>query len=70
MSSPVHDIATSKTAAAAAITGTVLGFTLSEWAALVTIVFVLMQIVVLMPKFVKQCREYWRKFSAWRSKRG
>lgn len=47
---------------AAAVGGTVLGLTWSEWAAIITILYVIMQIVVLMPKFLETIQQ-------WRAKR-
>jgi hypothetical protein len=41
-----------------AVGGTVLGLTWSEWAAIVTIVYVAMQIVVLLPKFYETVKRW------------
>lgn len=66
----VTDLATGKAATASVVVGAVLGLTISEWAALATLVFVVMQIVVISPKVFHQLREYARALKQWRSKRG
>jgi hypothetical protein len=43
MNDAVQDIVTSKTATGVTVAGSVLGLTFSEWAAVVTVVFVLYQ---------------------------
>lgn len=65
----VQDAITGKAATGAAVIGAFLGLTISEWAALATLVFVVLQIIVISPKAVHQLREYARVFRAWRLKR-
>lgn len=65
----VSDVVTGKAATGAAVAGAVLGLTLSEWAALATLVFVLLQILVISPKAIAQAKEYARSIKAWIAKR-
>lgn len=59
------DVVTGKAATGAAVVGAVLGLTLSEWAALATLVFVLLQILVISPKAIAQAKEYYLLIKAW-----
>lgn len=65
----VTDLATGKAATASVVVGAVLGLTISEWAALATLVFVVLQIIVISPKVFHQLREYAQAVRRWRSKR-
>ena len=60
---PMSDITNASVKVSAAVGGTLLGITVTDWAAIITIVYVLMQIIVLAPTFLERIRK-------WRSKHG
>lgn len=55
------EVTTASAKVGAAVAGTILGITVTDWAAIATILFVLMQAVVLWPRF-------WETVKKWVSK--